>query len=559
MSDIAHKEREHFFGSAKLMAGLTVVSRVLGMVRDMAIIWLLGASRLPSAFILAFKVPNLFRRLFGEGALSAAFVPTFTETAEKQGFDRAKALFANALGLLAVILCCLCALAGAGLLVWGLFWPGLPDRQMLLLLLGLMLPFTVTVCLLALGSAALNCRGHFGFPAFAPVILNIFMIAAAWTAGPIFQADQKVQLIAIACSVTIAGLVQLAGVLAVLRRHGFSIRPVFRPIDPAVGPMLRLMAPVLLGLGFLQLCELLNDVIAWVLSATENSPTIELFGLTLVKPLSEGVLAHVYAAQRLYQLPMGVLAVSLGVAIFPLFSRYAARDDMANLRESVNRAARLAMMEGLAAGTGLFFLARPIVSLIFEHGKFGPADAETSAFVLQLYCLGMWAYCTYQIFTRAFYSLKETALPLKVSCWLVGPNLIMVAALAWAPGIGPGAFGIATAATFGANTIILALLLRRRIGSLGLRRLAASAARSVAACGAMAGALVVVQQLLADRPYWMIVAAGVPAGAIMFFLAAKALRCPEIGELLQSVRSGGHKASPDEPDRPAGPEQQSGI
>jgi len=200
-----HAERERFFGATRVVAGLTMLSRVFGMVRDMAITSL-GASRMTSAFVLAFKIPNLFRRLFGEGALSAAFVPVFSETDETGGFEKARRLFANALGLLAVTTSAIVVAIWLALLVWGGVFPGQPDRQLLLRLLGLMLPFTVTTCLLALGSAALNCKGRFAYPAFAPVLLNIFVILAAWAAAPMWRQRTETQLTVIAASVTAAGL-----------------------------------------------------------------------------------------------------------------------------------------------------------------------------------------------------------------------------------------------------------------------------------------------------------------------------------------------------------------
>ena len=525
-------EREGFFNKVKIVAGLTLLSRVLGMLRDIAITSL-GASRTTSAFVLAFKIPNLFRRLFGEGALSAAFVPVFSETAEKSGFERAARLFANALGLLAVTISSVVVALWLGLLVWGALFPGQWDRQLLLRLLSLMLPFTITTCLLALGSAALNCRGRFAYPAFAPILLNVFLIAAAWLVAPMWRDRLEGQLTVIAAAVTLAGAAQLVGVLWLLKRTGFSTRPRLRPVEEGIKPILKLMLPMIIGLGFLQISELLSDLIAWVFSATAHAPTIYLFGREVQRPLGEGVLMRVYAAQRLYQFPMGVLAISLGVVVFPLFSRYAARGDLPNLRESLNRAVRLAVLEGLAAGVGLFVLAEPITRLIFLHRRFTPADAASSAFILRIYVLGLWAYCTYQIFVRAFYSLKDTRTPLLISCCLVVPNLAMVAGLIWVPWLGAGAFGVATAVTFSLNAVILGVLLRRRIGPFGGRKLAFSLARSLLACAAMAGTIRLLLASLAGRADWIVVAICVPAGAAVFVLVAWLLRCPELGELLR--------------------------
>ena len=530
-----HSEREHFFGAAKVVAGLTLVSRVFGMVRDIAITSL-GVNAATAAFVLAFKIPNLFRRLFGEGALAAAFVPVFSETVEKEGFGKASRLLANTLGLLAVFLPVLMVLALAGLMAWISFWPGRWDTMLLLALTSAMLPFMVTICLLALGAAALNCRGHFAYPAAAPIILNVFIIAAAWFVAPAWRKDVPGQLYVIASSVTFAGIVQLLAVLWLLHRNGFSVRPRLRPMEAGIKPMFRLLVPMLVGLGFLQISELLNDVIAWLFSARDYSETIVIFGREFARPLEKGALVPVYAAQRLYQFPMGVLAISLGVAIFPLMSRYAARGDMQNLRDSLNRALRLALMEGLAAGTGLFVLAEPITKLIYQHRRFTPANAETAAFILQMYVLGMWAYCTSQIFTRAFYALKDVKTPLKVACSMVGLSLPVVILLIWVPQIRAGAFGLATACAAGLNTIILAVVLRRRMGRIGGRTLAKSFARSSIACAAMAEALYLIRWQFTDWANWLVVCVCVPAGAAVFLLVVRLLRAPELGELLGAMR-----------------------
>lgn len=557
-----HKEREHFFGSAKTIAILTVVSRIAGMVRAMAIATL-GASAWTDAFALAWKIPNLFRRLFAEGALSAAFIPVFTETLEgdKDGADKARRLLANAMALLAVLTVALMVLVQAGLLIWT-YWPRLADQAMpqdtrlMVLLASIMLPFMVTVCLLALASAALNCRGHFSYPAATPIILNLVIIAAAWLVAPLWKGDVASQLVVVSISVTLAGIIQFAGVFWLLKRAGLGWRWKLRPVEPGIKSILHLMAPILIGLGFLQFAELLESVMAWVLRYDPLSPTLSFLGMTVVKPLSQGVLPRIDNARYLYQFPMGVLAISLGVAVFPLLSRYASRGDMPNFRDSINRALRLSFMEGFAAGTGLFILAEPITTLLFRHGKYTAADVAVTAFIVKMYVLGMWAYCTYQIVVRAFYAIKDTRTPLIISCILAVVHLVLVAVLIFIPSLGAGAFGVATAITFAINTMVLVIMLRRRLGVLGGRKLITSFARSVGASGVMAlglfwllaelsgSAQTMLPGVLNIHPYFnegsalwsfsnlAIVCITVPAGAVIFTLCVWAMRAPELGELL---------------------------
>jgi putative peptidoglycan lipid II flippase len=525
----AHDEREHFFSAAKMVAGITLISRVFGLFRDMGITSL-GANRLTDAYGLAFQIPNLFRRLFGEGALASAFVPVFTDTAEKDGFEKASKLLANAMALLAVFLTAVMLLVEIGFVVVALL-PGPADRQFLMMLATIMFPYMVTVCLLALGSAALNCRGHFAFPAAAPIIFNIVGIVAAWWIAPILKGNLSSQLVIVAFSVITAGLIQLIAVLWLLRKSGFSIRVRLTPIEPGIKQILKLLMPIVLGLGFLQISELLQTIISWNLTATDLAQNISIFGWVLHKPLTPGVITRVNAARALYQFPMGVLAISLGVAVFPLLTRYAARNDIVNLRDSINRALRLALMEGIATGVGLYILAEPIVKVIYARRNFSPADAAQAAFVLQMYVLGMWAYCGYQILTRAFYSMKDTTTPLRVSCALVVVNLLMLVTMVWIPWLGAGAFGLSTTITFVINAVVLGYLLRKRLGLFGGRKILASVIRSVIATAVMSAVIYLLLWHMKDTRNWIVVLTCVPAGAVVFVGMAWLLGSPEIAEL----------------------------
>jgi putative peptidoglycan lipid II flippase len=530
-----HTEREHFFSSAKKVAVITLISRIFGMLRDMAITSL-GANRLTDAYGLAFMIPNLFRRLFGEGALASVFVPVFTETSEKEGPEKASKLFANSLGLLAVFLAVIMVMGQIIFVIIALL-PGPADRKFLMVLAAVMFPYMLTVCLLALGSATLNCRGHFTFPAAAPIIFNIFGIVAAWWLAPVLQKNLQGRLMIVAFSVVTAGITQLIAVLWLLHRSGFKVRPHLRPIEAGIKPMLRMLGPMLLSLGFLQISELFQGAIAWTLTATEASKTFNFFGLAISCPLTAGVITRWNAAKALYQFPMGVLAIPLGVAVFPLLSRYAARGDTINLRDSINRALRLSLMEGMATGVGLYILAEPIMKLIYARRNFTPEDAIGAAFVLKMYALGMWAYCSYQILVRAFYSLKDTKTPVKVSCALVFFNIALIFSTIWIPKFEAGAFGLSTAATFALNAAILIYLLRRKLGLFGGRRIAVSFARTVVGCAVMTGVVYLLRYQLGDVRNWIVVTVCVPAGAITFFVVIWLLGAPEMGELMGGIKA----------------------
>ena len=382
----------------------------------------------------------------------------------------------------------------------------------------------------------MNCRGYFRFPAAAPIILNIFGIVAAWWIAPLLQNNLQHQLVIVAVGVTLAGIVQLIAVLWLLRRSGFSIRPRLSPVEPGIGPMVKLLGPMLLSLGFLQLSEIFQSLIAWTLTATEASKALNFFGWEIACPLTEGVITRWNAAKALYQFPMGVLAIPLGVAVFPLLSRYAARGDMVNLRDSINRALRLSLMEGIATGVGLFMLAEPIIKLIYVRRNFTVQDAMEAAFILKMYALGMWAYCSYQILVRAFYSLKDTKTPVKVSCVLVVFNIAMIFSMIWIPNVKAGAFGLSTAVTFALNAAILIYFLRKRLGLFGGKKIAISLARTLIACAIMAGVIHLLQWYMKDMHNGLIVAVCIPIGAAVFLAVVWLLGAPELAEFRGGIK-----------------------
>ena len=542
------REEEHFFGAAKVIAALTVLSRVLGMVRDMAIV-ALGANRATDAFWTAFAVPNLFRRLFGEGALSAAFVPVFTGVAHTQGWDKARLVLANAAGLLAVLLGGLLVLIEIALLGWLALVPHAGDEGLVVQLMAVVMPFMFTVCMLALGSAALNCKGHFAYPAFSPILLNVFMIAAVAVVHWALPRGDRAGLFLLAAAVVVAGAVQLAGVVWLLRSVSLAAMPRLRPVLEPVKRIGKLLLPMMIPLGLVQFSALFDRWYALWMTATPDSATFELFGWTIAKPLQPGVVTCVYVAGRLYHFPLGILGISLATVVFPLMSRYAERGELAGLRNTTNRALRLSVFLGLPAGVGLILLAGPAISLIFRHGDFTSDNAALSASVLQMYCLGMCAYFANHILLRAFFSQKDTTTPLRFSVLFAMVNIVMVVLLVFTP-LRAAAIGLATAATSSANALVLIWILRSRWDGIGMGKIFVSALRTVVATAALAVAVLATGHFLApygpalaERWGWSWLAPGVvvipaiAAGTAVFVLAALALRCPELAELRGGKRA----------------------
>jgi len=520
----AQGEHEHFFGAAKVVAGLTMCSRVLGLLRDMVLVPL-GGPLAADAFWIAFSVPHLFRRLFGEGALSAAFIPVFTESAEARGWDRARLVLANTAGLLALVLTVMIALIELGLLAWLLGAPGAWDRQLTIQLTMVLLPFTLFICLLALCSAALNSRGHFVYPAAAPALLNVGLIAVGWSITWMDRWTDVQQFYILSVTLVACSVGQLAGAIWLIRRMKLSARWTLRPVLPEIRSIAARMAPTVVPLGLMQVCDLLARLIAKGLTATPEHPDL---------PLLPGVVRCHYAAGRLYQLPMGVMGISLATVVFPLLSRCAARADRAGLRAVLNRALRLCFFLGIPSAAGLILLADPIFGVIFEHREFTAADTARAAGMLRMYSLGMPAYFCVHILLRAFFARKDTRTPMITSSVLAVVNVGLVTAGIFTP-LRSAALGLATAVASSINALVLGWVLHRQVGRLGWRSLLRSTLRTLGATAIMAAAVAGAQWGLgaAGARRLVILVASVAVGAAAFLAAARLLRCGELRELIR--------------------------
>lgn len=547
------------FRSAKLIAVCTLLSRITGLARDIILNWKFGQNWIQDAFNYGFQIPNLFRRLFGEGALSAVFVPVFTEVLDRDGRPAAWQLLGRVTGLLGLVLALLTVALEVGVLIVWWVAPGDAMRGLMLGLTGLMLPFMISICLLALFSSILNCLNHFTVPALAPIVLNVCNILGVLFVGPAMSRRPEVQIYGVAASVLAASLLQLAIVIPVLRRHGVTFRIGFAWHDPAVRRMLRTLLPILLGQGVLLLNVYFDAQVCTFLTRGPNQPESRtLAGVEFRYPLVDGALSAVNNAQRLYQFPLGVLAISLATAAFPLMSRHAARADLPALRAASGDALRMAIFEGLPAGLVLLVLSQPIVALLFQHGQFGPEQTQRTAWVLIWYGLGLWAFCAQHIVARAFYSLKDTLTPMWIGCALVVLNQGLNLALIWHDRLREAAFGISTSVTAALNVLIGLWILRRRMGgriggralfSALLRMLLAAAIATAAAWGmlrALAWPEFTGGLSLARRAVGVFVPLG---GAIVVYLAAaRLLGLPEVGRLLALRRRSA--ASDDSPATP---------
>lgn len=476
--------------SAKLIAVCTLTSRVTGLLRDMLLVQTFGLTWTLDAFNYGFQIPNLFRRWFGEGGLALVFVPTFARTLNESGPASAWKLLARTLALLCIAV--LAVVAVIGTVIAALWWFGAvgDESKLILRLTAIMLPFMLTICVVALFSSILNCLDSFAPAALTPLLLNLFMIGGLF-AAPRFATDPAQQATLVAMLVVVAGVVQVGLLALTLRGNGARLGWQLAPRDPQVRRMIGLMLPVLLGQGVLLFGTFLDAQLCTLLSYVPGgSQTFSLLGADVRYPLEAGALSALTVAQRLYQFPLGVLGVSLAVAALPTLSRLAAARQWGAWSGEVRRLVRLEVFVGVLAGGMIVVLAEPIVRLLFEYGKVSPADTTRAASVLRWYGVGLWAFCAQHVVMRGFYSIDDVRTPVTISCLLVPLNVLLSFALVWMDGVREAAFAISTAATSTLTVIIGLVVLRKRTGRVVFAGAEWSAAARMLVAG-VAGALVV--------------------------------------------------------------------
>lgn len=460
-----------FLRSAGLISGLTLFSRVLGLVREQVFGFYFATSQPLSAFRIAFMLPNLARRLFGEGALSAAFIPVLTRSIQTDGEEASRKFVGSLLVVLAVALVCGVATAEVVIVVWRQF-----SGDLSLSLTAIMMPYMALICMVAAVGAVLNVRGHFALPAAAPSLLNLSVIGGILT-GAIILGLRGVDLIYVACvSVLVGGGGQLAASVVMLRRIRFFpiiSRPVWTPRVTSVGG---LMAPMVLGLSAVQLNTLADFLIAYFFVEE---------GGERVGPAVMGY------AQYLYQLPLGVFGIALATAIFPLLSQKAAEEDTSGLAQVFSDGLRLSVFVALPASVGLVFVAHPLVAVLYERGEFGPAQTDRVAGVLLFYSLGMVAYFMQHIVVRTFYALHDSKTPARVALTLVFINLAMNLSLVFV--LEERGLALATAICAVIQVVILLRVLSRKLPAIIWSVVLRSVVRSFVATAVMGGALVLIE------------------------------------------------------------------
>ena len=435
--------------SAGLVGSATMISRLLGLARDQVFAYLFGANNAMDAFYVAFRIPNLFRDLFAEGAMNAAFVPTFTRQLTRYGKDQAWKLANNVINTLAIStgLLVIIGIVSAGPLITFLAsdYASVPGKlELTALLTKITLPFLTLIAIAAAFMGMLNSLQRFFIPALSPAMFNISTIFCAFALVPVMPKFGLAPITAIAIGTLVGGLGQLVIQWPALRREGYRYRPVLNLGDQPLRDVLILMGPGILGVAATQVNLLVN--------------------LILATGEGTGAVSWLNYSFRLIYLPIGLFGVSIATVALPVISKHAALEKLSNVRSTVSNGLRLMLVLNIPAAVGLIVIALPIVQLIFERGNFMPSDTAATAAALIFYSPGLIGYSAVKIIAPTFYALRDSRTPVLISVGTMIFNITINMILVRVIGYKGLALGTSIAALL--NASVLFWLLRNRLGGL---------------------------------------------------------------------------------------------
>jgi putative peptidoglycan lipid II flippase len=496
--------------AAATVGSLTLISRLLGFGRDMMIAAFLGAGAAADAFFVAFKLANLLRRLFAEGAFNAAFVPLFARTFEGEGAAAARKFAREAFAVLTLVLLGVVALAEifmpvlVRILAAG-FEPGDGRYELSVELSRITFPYLMLISLAALASGVLNSLGRFAAASLAPVLLNVVLIAAlllsaaaGWSAAH-----------ALAWGVAAAGVVQLAWVMWAAARAGMALTWVRPRRSERIGRLYRLMLPGIVGTGVYQL-NLVVDT--WFASH-----------------LPPGAVSWLFYADRLVQLPLGMVGIAIGTALLPALSRQLRAGQRTTADHTMNRGLELGLLLTLPAAVALAIIAGPIIHVLFERGSFDPTDTSATAAALAAFAVGLPAYVLIKVLAPAFFAREDTSTPVKIAALCLAANVGLILLL-----IQPLAhvgIALATGLSNWINAGLLATILYRRGDLRPDTRLKARLPRLLLAALLMGFAVAILEKALASMAASVALVILVTAGGAVFFIAAQVCGGTDLREL----------------------------
>lgn len=482
-SPTAQGSSETLARSAGLVSVAVMASRLLGVVRDQALLIHFGAGAM-DAFNVAFRFPNLVRDLFAEGAMSAAFVPAFTRELKSRGREAAWEvgnLVISAL-IVATGVIVIAGILGAAPLTYAIAgdYAEVPGKiELTITLTRIMFPFLTLVAVAVAVMGMLNSLRHFFIPALAPAMFNVFAILSIYAIVPFMGGLGWHAMVGLAIGTLLGGIGQVAVQWPSLRREGYRFRFMFAPSDPRLREVLWLMAPGTMGLAAVQVNQLVN---VWLATGA-----------------GEGAVTYLQMAFRLIYLPIGLFGVSIATAALPGISRHAADNDTDGVRESLSQALRMMLMLNVPATFGLVALARPIIQMLVEYGdKMTPRDTTGIAFAVICYAPGLVGYSVVKIASPTFYALKDSATPVKVSMTAIALNLALNLLFVWVFDYGYGGLALGTGIAALINASLLLWLLRARLHGLDGRRVGVALIKILIASLVMAAAAWGTERVLHD-------------------------------------------------------------
>jgi len=529
----ARTTQESVVRSAGIVSIAVFMSRVTGLLREMIMARLFGAGLIQDAFNLGFRIPNLTRDLFAGGALSSAFVPTFTDylsSRTPKEAERLANLVATAL-LIVVGAVCAAGMIFAPLLVSALA-PGyaeVPGKfELAVKMTRIMFPFLLVVALAAQAMGMLNASNKFGVPAMASTFFNIgsigFGIAIGIWLGPSLNISR---IDGMAIGVVLGGFLQLCWQLPSLYRLGYRFKPAFEWAHPGLQRILRMMGPAILG----NAAVLINVAVSTNLASAISDPVRGY----------DGPVSWLGYAFRFMQLPLGLFGVAIGSATLPSISRSAAAGNMDEFRRTFSKSLGMVFLLTLPSSIGLVVLGRSIIGAIYQGGKFQVYDTHQTATALSCYAIGLVGYAGLKVLTPAFYALDDARTPMIVGVLSILINYATAVLLIRGAGFGHAALALSTSAVAIFGFVVLFVILRARLGGVYGRELAAGFAKVAVASAAMGGAVFFVSR---EMERWLGVSqmarradllVSIPLGVAVFYLVCRAMGVTDLDMAFQAV------------------------
>ena len=520
--DKSVSENQQVSRAAATVGFFTVLSRILGLIRDMVVFSLFGARMATDAFIMAITLPNILRRLFAEGSLSIAFVPVFTEYLSLRTREDAFRLVRVVMSLLSIILVLvaiigvLCAPWLVKVLAWG-FDGGSVKYELTVLLTRIAFPYIFLIGLVALFMGILNSLRHFAAPAAAPILYNIGIIGATILLSPHFSQP----IVGVAVGVIIGGVLQLGLQIPWIFKSGVSLVPCWQPDHPAVKRIGLLMLPAIFGSAVYQF----NTIVNRFLSSF----------------LVEGSVSWLYAADRLVQFPLGVFAIALSTAALPSLSKQGAEKDFEGFVETLNHTLRMTFFIIIPSMAGLIILGKPIINIVFERGEFNEFATLMTSHALTYYAVGLWAFSGIRVMISAFYAQQDAKTPVRVAIITLVANLIFGLLL-----IGPlqhGGLALALSLSSTLQFCLLVFFFKRKIRIWDLSSVLVSVGKCVIASTVMGMGVYYMDSCLwlsktgpgvwysAERMIGLVL-----LGTVLYLLTARFLRCRELSAVLDMIK-----------------------